>query len=278
MTRTKAAGLSAAFLVSGFALSVGLTGVAGALLWPDGPPSLNAAALLQTAAFLSAFGLATWVFGVRLGGLDSTSLRWKGRPRDALRGTGLGLVSAALAMALAVPVAGAAWLRDGGTPGAWAGTLPGLAALLVPAAFAEELVFRGVPMVLLAAAFGRRRAIVVLAVLFATAHLFNPDVTLLALANVTLAGVWLGTVFFLPGGIWTATGAHVGWNLTLAALAAPVSGLPFQVPWLDYRPGSPVWLSGGPFGPEGGVLGTVILTLATIVAARFTERPKESYA
>lgn len=278
MTRTKAAGLSAAFLVSGFALSLGLTGLFAGWLRSSSPPSLSAAALLQTLAVLVAFGLATRVFGFRLGGLDSTTLRWRGGLRDAVGGVALGLVPAVLAMALAIPAAGAAWLGDGGAPGAWAGTLPGLAVVLIPAAFAEELIFRGVPMVLLAAAFGRRPAIVGLALLFAAAHLGNPDVTVLGLANVALAGVWLGTVFFLPGGIWTATGAHVGWNLTLAALAAPVSGLPFEVPWLDYRPGSPAWLSGGPFGPEGGVLGTLLLTLATIVAARFTERPKESSA
>ena len=82
----------------------------------------------------------------------------------------------------------------------------------------------------------------------------------------------------MKGGIWIATGAHVGWNFALAALAAPVSGLPFDVPWLDYRPGTPSWLSGGPFGPEGGLIATTLLILATLVAARFTERSKESYA
>ena len=35
---------------------------------------------------------------------------------------------------------------------------------------------------------------------------------------------------YAPGGIWTAWGAHLGWNATLAALDAPVSGLPFRFP------------------------------------------------
>ena len=92
----------------------------------------------------------------------------------------------------------------------------------------------------------------------------QPGITPLAVGNIALAGVFLGIAFYLPGGLWTATGAHLGWNATLAALAAPVSGLPFAMPWLDYRSGGPAWLSGGGFGPEGGLLGTAALVLATV--------------
>jgi len=278
VTRAKAAGLSAAFLVSGFALSFGVIGLVFGQIWPAGPPDIASAAMAQSTVMLVMFGCATWIFGFRLGGLDVDSLRWRGRVSDALRGLGLGLVPAAGAMAVAIPLAGAGWLPDGGAIRDWFRTLPGLALVIIPAAFVEELVFRGVPMVLLSRAFGRGAAIVGLALLFAGAHIFNPEITPLALANVAMAGVWLGAVFFMKGGIWIATGAHVGWNFALAALAAPVSGLPFDVPWLDYRPGTPSWLSGGPFGPEGGLIATTLLILATLVAARFTERSKESYA
>ena len=39
-----------------------------------------------------------------------------------------------------------------------------------------------------------------------------------------------------------------------------MSGLPFDIPYIDYRGGSPGWLTGGAFGPEGGLLATVALT------------------
>jgi membrane protease YdiL (CAAX protease family) len=278
VTRAKAAGLSAAFLVSGLALSFGFTAFATLLVWPDGPPSLAAASALQTAVTIAAFGLATWVFGIRLGRLSSTDLRWKSDGRGATRGFLLGGSPAVLAMALAVPLAGAAWIPDGGTLAAWAGTLPGLALVLLPAAFAEEFAFRGAGLVLLARALGRPVAIATLAACFALAHVLNPEVTTLGVVNVGLAGIFLGAVFYMPGGLWTATAAHFAWNMSLAALAAPVSGLPFLLPGIDYLSGSPRWLSGGTFGPEGGLIATALLTLATGVAARFTERPKESYA
>jgi hypothetical protein len=46
--------------------------------------------------------------------------------------------------------------------------------------------------------------------------------------------------------------------------------MPFRIPLLDYHAGDPTWLSGGPFGPEGGVLATVALIAATLVAARWS--------
>ena len=271
--RLRAVGLSAAFLVSGFALAIGLYGLIARLLGPRAMTLGGEAAALQSGVTLASFGLATWIFGFRAGGLDARRLRWRpGGVRPFLSGLALGIVPALGAMALGVWFAGARWSLDGGSFGAWLAALAGLLVLLLPAALAEEVIFRGVPLVLLSEAFGRAGAVVGLAVMFGLAHLFNPGVTPLAIGNVALAGVFLGTAFYLPGGLWTATGAHLGWNATLAALAAPVSGLPFAVPWLDYRPGTPEWLNGGGFGPEGGLTATAVLTAGTILAARLTRK------
>ncbi|HET7042514.1 MAG TPA: CPBP family intramembrane glutamic endopeptidase, partial [Gemmatimonadales bacterium] len=146
----------------------------------------------------------------------------------------------------------------------------GLMVLLLPAAFSEELVFRGLPYVALSRAFGRVPAAIALSVLFGAAHYGNPNVTGLAVANVAIAGVFLSAAFWLPGGIWAATGAHLGWNLTLAALGAPVSGLPFTLPMLDYAMGGPAWLTGGSFGPEGGVIATLIVSAGAVLLFRRT--------
>jgi hypothetical protein len=278
VTRTKAVGLSTAFLVSGFAVGYSLIGAIGTLLWRDEMPGLTEAAAVQSAVLLPVFALATWIFGIRLARLGPTELRWRGRPGDSLRGLAIGAVPAAIVMLAAVPLAGAGWSRDGGSFVAWLGTLPGLILVLFPAALLEEVIFRGVPLVLLAAAFGRLAALVVTATLFGLLHALNPDVTPLAIGNVALAGVFLGVAFYLPGGLWTATGAHLGWNLTHAVLAAPVSGLPFTMPWLDYRPGGPAWLSGGSFGPEGGILATVVLAVTVALAARYIEPNQASFA
>jgi uncharacterized protein len=163
----------------------------------------------------------------------------------------------------------AEWTRDQGSPLDYLQTVATTILVLAPAALSEEVLFRGVPLLLLASALGRGTAIVLVAVLFALAHVDNPNVTPLAIGNIGLAGVFLGLAFYAPGGIWTAWGAHLGWNAMLAALDAPVSGVPFRIPFLDYEAGDPAWLTGGRFGPEGGLSSTLALTIAVLVARRW---------
>ena len=188
--------------------------------------------------------------------LDAKDLRWKvnvRRTRGFVTGLLLGGLPAALAMVLGVFAGGAAWVRDGGAATDFPGGVLVTVALLAPAALAEEVMFRGVPLVVLAKFIGRPAALVLLSVLFSLAHLDNPEVSARAIGNVALAGILLSLAFYSPGGMWTAFGAHLGWNGTLASLGAPVSGLPFDIPYIDYTMGGPPWLTGGRFGPEGGL-------------------------
>ncbi|HEX5631820.1 MAG TPA: CPBP family intramembrane glutamic endopeptidase [Gemmatimonadales bacterium] len=260
----KAVGLSAAYLVGGLLLT-GLL-VYGAS-YAIGPAVLSADAagslLLQGVLELAAFAFLTWLIGRRLlrMGWDELRVRVPGAGRGFVGGLVLATGLALLALVVAVPAAGARWSPDAGGVGAYVQSVVGVLAVLAPAALAEEVIFRGLPVVLLARVFGRGPAIVALAVVFGLVHGANPSVTPLAIGNIALAGVFLGLAFFAPGGLWTAWGAHLGWNATIAAADAPVSGLPFTIPLIDYDPGAPAWLSGGAFGPEGGVLATVVLLL-----------------
>jgi hypothetical protein len=251
------------------ALSVGIAAVLGGPeVLREGPRGL----ILQTVSGLLAFGLVTWAVGMRGARLTLTDLRWTPLGQ-AGGGLGLGLLlgaaAAGLAIALSLVAGGARFLSDGGTPTDYLIQVARTGLLLAPAALLEEIMFRGVAQVVLARAIGRVAAVLVLSVLFALAHLANPNSSVLGLVNIAFAGVFLGLVFYAPGGIWTAWGAHLGWNAALAAADAPVSGLPFQIPWINYSPGGPVWLTGGSFGPEGGMLATVAIMLATYTAWRW---------
>lgn len=266
--KLRAVGIAAAFLLSGLILVGGLYAVGTLVLWPGTSPSTGELVVLQSATILAASAGLTWLFATRFVPLSATDLRWRpGGAGDLLRGVLFGAAPAVAALVLGL-LAGGRWTADGGTFGAWLASLVRLLALLAPAALAEELVFRGLPLVVLARAFGAPTAIVLLALPFGLTHGLNPGATPLAVGNVVLAGVFLGAVFYLPGGLWTATGAHLGWNLALAGLAAPVSGLPVAVPGLDYEPGASTWLTGGAFGPEGGLLATLTLAAAAVLAAR----------
>ncbi|MDQ2669520.1 MAG: CPBP family intramembrane metalloprotease, partial [Gemmatimonadota bacterium] len=231
---------------------------------------------LQGVVMLLAFGAATLVVGRLALKLTAADLRWRdaGPPaRGFIIGVGLGAAAALAAMLFSV-AAGARWSPDAGTVGDYATQVGLTLLLLAPAALAEEVVFRGVPLVALSEATSRRTAVILTSLLFGVAHLTNPNVTALAILNIALAGVFLAAAFYAPGGIWTAWGAHLGWNGLLAALDAPVSGLPFLIPLLDYDPDGPAWLTGGSFGPEGGMLATLALALAIAFTARWARETR----
>jgi membrane protease YdiL (CAAX protease family) len=282
MSPAKAIGWSVAFLVLTF-LTAGLLGT-GVLVLLTGSPEAavvwlktagSKSMLLQALATLASTGLFIWLIGVRRLGLTREDLRYTSG-RWARTGIGLGLVAgcvtAAAAILISVIAGNAGWVSDDGTLADYLRQATKTIAVLAPAALAEEALFRGVPLVLLAGVFGRGTAVVGIAVLFALAHLPNPNATPLGLGNIALAGIFLGLAFYTPGGIWTAFGAHLGWNSLLACLDTPVSGVPFDIPLLDYAAGSPVWLTGGSFGPEGGIAATIALTLAIIVTGRWAAK------
>jgi uncharacterized protein len=237
-----------------------------------GPQQLVVAGISQ----LLGFGFATWVIAFRALRLRRWDLRWLA-PRLGVKGFGVGLTlgaaSAGLAMLGAVVLAHSHWSPDGGGLKDYITQVVKTLVVLAPAALSEEIMFRGVPLVVMAAALGRGTALVLVAgLLFALFHVLNPGATPLGLGNIALAGIFLGVAFYAPGGLWTAFGAHLGWNATLAALDAPVSGLPFDIPLLDYCPGDPAWLSGGRFGPEGGLMATVAITAALLVTMRWARK------
>ena len=258
-------GLGAAVLVTGS------TTEAVAWLTALGPSSM----LLQAVVTLASTALFTWLIGIRILGFTRADLRYV--PGDRARsgfvfGLVAGALTAGLALAISVIAGQARWVSDTGTLADYFRESFKTIAVLAPAALAEEVLFRGVPLVLMARAFGRGTAIVAIAVLFALAHITNPNATELGLGNIALAGIFLGLAFYAPGGIWTAFGAHLGWNSLLACLDTPVSGVPFDIPVLDYNAGSPAWLTGGQFGPEGGLAATIALTVAIVAAARWATR------
>ena len=209
------------------------------------------AAALQSLVLLVGFGVMTWL--VR--GTDPSPPSedfGRARRRLGLRrfgwGFGIGAVLAALAMVIAVAAGRATWQEDGEGGVELAGVGARDRRRAAPRRARGGADVQGVPLLALSRAFGRIPAIVGLSLLFGLGHLSNPGVTGLAVANIAIAGVFLGLAFFTPGGLWTATGAHLGWNLALAGLAAPVSGLPLPMPWLDYFAEGPVWFTGGSFG------------------------------
>jgi membrane protease YdiL (CAAX protease family) len=175
---------------------------------------------------------------------------WKGN-----LGRGLG-IGAAL---LSILVAGfAALSRLSVGSGLWNSDTAFLTLFaLVVSAANEEIAFRGYAMQVLARGIGRWPAAAVTAVLFGLLHARNPNASLLGIMNTVLAGLMLAAAYYKARSLWLPYGIHVAWNVGLGmVLGFPLSGMNLDSLWAMSHRGSAL-LSGGGYGPEGGLICTV---------------------
>jgi membrane protease YdiL (CAAX protease family) len=140
-------------------------------------------------------------------------------------------------------------------------------------ATAEEVMFRGTIMLALAARFGNRIAIVTTSVVFSIGHIWNPGgVEVLAVVNVFMAGVLLGSMALEKASLTIAIGFHAAWNVVVSLLFGNVSGQTHSVAYsvMSTNTISPdlVWLISGPFGIEQGLFTTCMLLVGIVYLYR----------
>ncbi|MDX9759565.1 MAG: type II CAAX endopeptidase family protein [Bacteroidota bacterium] len=130
--------------------------------------------------------------------------------------------------------------------------------------FAEEILVRGYPFTILQGQGGLVTALVLTSGAFSLIHVFNPGVGWFAFLNIFLAGIWLGVARVVSGSLWLPVGLHIGWNFFLGPVFGfPVSGIVERSVWI-VRSDGPAWINGGLFGPEGGVLASLVLIGGTL--------------
>ena len=138
-------------------------------------------------------------------------------------------------------------------------------ATFLPAAFFEELVMRGYLFNTIREAFGWRGALIVTSTIFGLMHLGNPNVDAESVLLVILAGFFLGAILLATGSLFAAGMAHFGWNWVMAAvLHTEVSGVRFPVADFRIVDNGPDWLTGGAWGPEGGLAAGIGMIVAFI--------------
>jgi len=180
------------------------------------------------------------------------------RRRGWLREIGLGLGLGFLLMGgiFLVHLAGG-WIKVEGVAGGEALlTFLGFLVFLLPAAAQEEIAFRGYVFQNIKEGWGKVAAVLVSSLIFGLFHGLNPHITPLALFDLCLAGVLFAYACLVTGSLWLPIALHFAWNLFEGPVFGfPVSGLGMGG-LLALKAGEAPWfLSGGPFGPEGGLVG-----------------------
>ena len=190
--------------------------------------------------------------------------------RDLLVGFAIGFLALAVAVGIAA-AGGGLRFSFGGAILPIARSLAGSAFLFCVAALAEEALFRGYPLQTFSRAHLAWFGILVTLVFFAYVHLSNPNATLgMTFINTSIAGLWLGIGYLRTRSLWFPLGLHWSWNWALGAFfGLPVSGASLvSHPLFVGNDLGPEWLTGGNYGIEGGIAGTIALVLATILTWR----------
>ena len=250
-------------------------------LWLLPPLMLPVGGLLVTAV-LATFAAAAIANALCLriyerARLDAIGMQWN---RDSVRNLLAGLAGGAVAALLVlVPplLLGLAEMRPNPEmPLDW-GTLAFVSVLLIFGAIGEEMLFRGYGFQVLISLVGPFATILPAGFLFGVLHSGNQGGSNLSLANTTGWGIILGVAFLRSGDLWFPIGLHLGWNWVLPLMGVPLSGFPISLLGrsMHWQAGE-IW-SGGAYGPEGGVLTSIVLLLLGVYLWRAPVHGQEPF-
>ncbi len=148
--------------------------------------------------------------------------------------------------------------------------------------FYEELLSRGYHLENLAEGLncriiGKRWAVIlslaVSSLVFGLLHMSNPNATWVSTLNLSLAGMFLGLGMVLTGSLAIPIGLHITWNFFQGnVFGFAVSGMMTSATLIVTDSVGPVWLTGGKFGPEAGVLGLVAMLIGSILIILWVKR------
>jgi membrane protease YdiL (CAAX protease family) len=190
----------------------------------------------------------------------------KGWFRDLLLGSAVGFGALVVGVVIATAGRGLSFSRNHVEWTSIARSMIGSAAMLLVAAFSEEAMFRGYALQTLSRAKLAWLGVLITFLLFGGAHLGNPNAASLTFANTALAGLWLAVAYLRTRSLWFPLGVHWAWNWALGwFFGLPISGFSIvSNPLLDAKDNGPFWLTGGPYGIEGGLACTIALALCTL--------------
>ncbi len=135
-------------------------------------------------------------------------------------------------------------------------------------ALLEEILFRGYLMPFFSKVIGIKFTIILLSFLFTCIHLFNPNLDIIGLANVFLAGVTFSLIYCYTGNLWLVGAMHTLWNFILGFIVgSQISGIiTYNSVFFSIPVENKDLISGGVFGFEASIVTTIVeLTISLFV-------------
>ena len=131
----------------------------------------------------------------------------------------------------------------------------------------EEIMLRGYMLPVLGVKVGPKFAICGSSLIFSGLHLSNNGITPLSIINLVLFGVFAAFYAIKNENLWGICALHSSWNFaqqnifgTLVSGGAVYDSSLISTTYLENN-----FINGGTFGPEGGIMVTIVLVVAITV-------------
>ena len=211
----------------------------------------------------------------------SISLRW-------MKEFGIGCIIAAITMSIMVFVlhqTGYAVVRfdtEAVLTDGFLSSVLGLLVLMIAVSIWEELYFRGYLLRNMKDGFSINNtkpkvaltvAVILSSLAFGFAHTSNPNSSLFSFINITTAGIVLAYPYIYTQSMAVSVGLHLSWNYFQGVIfGLPVSGLELEAAFFQSTVAEPEYLTGGHFGPEGGVIGLMGLVIMALLCSMYLHK------
>ncbi len=137
-----------------------------------------------------------------------------------------------------------------------------------PQGASEELMFRGFMITSFNKRFKPAAGIIASSLMFSAFHSLNSGYTPLASVNLVLIALLFALIFMLTGDIWMTSAMHTAWNLTqgnIYGLQVSGNGAANSIVTAIYGDNASSLITGGAFGPEGGLATTAVAVVCLII-------------
>ena len=124
----------------------------------------------------------------------------------------------------------------------------------------EEILFRSYLMPMFSKVIGIKFTIILLSFLFTCIHLINPNLDIIGLTNVFLAGVTFSLIYYYTGNLWIVGAMHTLWNFILGFIVgSQISGIvTYHSVFFSIPVENKDLISGGVFGFEASIVTTIV--------------------
>lgn len=182
---------------------------------------------------------------------------------DLLKGLAYGAISLTIVFAILYVSGNITLVNSFSNPHIGAFLISGII-LFILVGINEEMFARGYCMTVLKQTGNMWIVVIVSSIVFALLHSLNPAMSWLSYLNLFLFGVFTAYMFIRSKNLWLSVGYHITWNYFEGNIFGfQVSGQVTKAVYNVNSVGNTI-LTGGKFGPEGGLIVTFILVIGFI--------------